>query len=150
MRRPVLGRDAAHGDAAFLAVPGSVEVEIALDLLEERQDLVPAPALGASACPLVVVGGRAAVGHLAVDRRAAAQHARLLVLAQRRAVLLRIVVRHDLGVDLEVGPVEARIEVGRAGVAVGDLLGLLARRRVLACLAQQHLVGALGRQPMAP
>ena len=145
---PVLGRDAAHRDAAVLAVIGPVEVEVALDLLEVGQHLVPAPALGATARPFVVVGRRAAIGHLAVDRRAAAQHARLLVLAQRRAVLLRIVVRHDLGVDLELGPVEARVEIGGAGVAVGDLGRLLARRRVLAGLAEQHLVGAPGRQAM--
>jgi hypothetical protein len=94
------------GIRPVLAVPGPVEVEIALDLLEIGQDVVPAPALGTAGLPFGVVGRRAAVGHLAVDRRAAAQHRGLLVLAQRRPVLVRIVVAHDLGVDLELGPVK--------------------------------------------
>ena len=145
---PVLARNAADRYAALLAVQRSVEVEVALDLLEVGQHVVPAPAGGTSRLPIVIVGGRAAIGHLAVDRRAAAQHAGLLVLAQRRPVLLRIVVTDDLGMDFELGPMEARVEIGRAGIAVGDFRRLLARRRVLACFAQQDLVAAPGREPM--
>src|SRR5215510_7734066 len=64
---PMLDRNAAHGDAAVLAVPFIAEVEVALDLLEIGQDLVPLPALGAARRPFGIVGRRAAVGHLAVD-----------------------------------------------------------------------------------
>jgi hypothetical protein len=145
---PVLPRDAADGDAAVLAVQRAAEIEIALDLLEVGQNVVPAPARGPAAGPFVVVGRSAAVGHLAIDRGAAAEHARLLVLAQRWAILLRVVVAHDLGVDLEVGPVKAGVEIGRARVAVGDFLGFAPRRRVLAGLTKQDLRGAAGGEPM--
>src|ERR1700758_5596162 len=100
MAGPMLRWDPAHGDAPILAVIGSVEVEVALDLLEKRQHIVPAPALSAALNPLLVLSGCPAIGHLTVDGRAAAQHPRLLVLPQRRGVFLRMVVRHDLRVDL--------------------------------------------------
>ena len=116
--------------------------------LKIRQHVVPAPARGAARLPFVVVGRRAAVGHLAVDRGPAAQHARLLVFAQRRAFRLGIVVADDLGRDLEFGPVEARIEIGRARIAVADFGRLVAGRGVLAGLAEQDLVGALGGEPV--
>src|SRR5260221_2000626 len=80
------------------------------------QHVVPAPARGAAGLPFVVVGRRAAVGHLAVDRGPATQHARLLVLAQWRAFLLRVVVANNLGPDPELGPVEARIEISHARI----------------------------------
>jgi hypothetical protein len=90
------------------------------------------------------------LANLAVDRGAAAQHPRLLVFAQRRAfVLPGIVVADDLGRDLEFGPVEARIEIGRAGIAVADFGRLVAGRRVLARLAEQDLVGALAESRWA-
>ena len=142
MPGPVRSRDAPDRDAAILAVERAVEIEVALDLPEIGQHVVPAPARGAAGLPFVVVGRRAAVGQLAVDRGAAAQHARLLVFAQRRAILPRVVVADDLGRDLELGPVEARIEIGRARIAVADFGRLVAGRRVLARLAEQHLVGA--------
>ena len=104
MFRPQIGKDAAHRDAAFVAVPRTVEVHVALDLLEERQHAVPVPPGRAARMPLVVVGRRAAIGELAVDRRTAAQHARLLVRAQLRARLVGPVVRDDLGRDLQCGP----------------------------------------------
>ena len=89
MPGPVLARDAADRDAAVLAVERPVEIEVALDLPEIGQHVVPAPARGAARFPFVVVGRRAAIGQLAVDRGAAAQHARLLVFAQGRAALAR-------------------------------------------------------------
>src|SRR5262245_22272336 len=102
--RPVLGEYAPHGDAALLAVVGSVEVHVALDLLVVGQDVLPTPAARATRQPLLEVGRGAAVGKLAIDGGAAAQDARLLVFAQRRWALLRIVVGDDLGADLEFGP----------------------------------------------
>ena len=69
---PMFARNAAHGNTPLLAVQRSIEIEVALDLLEVGQYVVPAPADGAARLPFVVVGGRAAIGHLAVDRRAAA------------------------------------------------------------------------------
>ena len=146
MARPQLREDAPHGDAPLLAVQGAFEVHVALDLLVEGQHVRPAPAARAARHPLLEVGRRAAVGELAVDGGAAAQDARLLVLAQRRRALLRVVVRDHLGAHLELGPVEARVEVGGAGVAVEHLGRHLAVRGVLAGLEQQHLVRALGGQ----
>src|SRR5258708_11639864 len=104
MPRPVLPRDPADRDPAILAVEWSVEIEVALDLLEKRQHAVPVPAGGAPRFPFLVVGRCAAVGHLAVDRRAAAQHPRLFVFAQGRTRFVRIVMADDLGPDLLIVP----------------------------------------------
>ena len=89
---PHIGEDAADRDAAFLAVPRPVEIHVALDLFEIGQHRVPVPPGCAPRLPFIVIGGRAAVGELAVDRRAAAQYPRLLVFAQWRAVFLRTIV----------------------------------------------------------
>ena len=148
MPRPVLPRDSADRDAAILAMERPVEIKVALDLLEVGQHVLPAPAGGTPRFPFIVVGRCAAVGHLAVDRRAAAQHPRLFVFAQGRTPLVGIVMADDLRRDLEFGPVEARIEIGRARIAVPNLGRLVAGRGVLAGLAQQDLVGALRRQPV--
>ena len=127
---------------------GPVEIEVVLDFPEIGQHVVPAPAGGAARFPLVVIGRRAAVGHLAVDRGAAAQHARLLVFPQGWPGLVGIVVADDLGGDLEFGPVEARIEIRRSRIAVANFGRFVARRRVLAGFAEQDLVGAFGGQAM--
>src|SRR6185312_8315685 len=119
MAGPVFARNTADGDAAVLAVIRPIEIEVALDLAEIRQHVLPGPAGRAPHLPFVVIGRRAAVGELAVDRGAATEHARLLVFAERRA-FLGIVVADDLGRNLELGPVEARVEIGRARIAVAD------------------------------
>ena len=148
MRRPVLLRDPHHRDAAILAVEFVVDVKVALDLAEIGQHAVPVPAVGTARLPFVVVGRRAAIGHLAVDRGAAAEHAGLLVLAQRRPLGLWVVVADDLGVDLQVGPVEARVEIGDARIGIEDLLRHLAGRRVLPGFEQQHAIVAARREPV--
>src|ERR1700680_3744135 len=53
---PVLLRDASDRNAAILAVERPVEIEVALDLLEVGQHVLPAPARGAAGLPFVVVG----------------------------------------------------------------------------------------------
>ena len=145
---PLLLRNAAHRNTAVLAVQRPVEIEVAFDLLEVGQHVVPVPARGAAGLPLLVIGRCAAVGHLAVDRGAAAQHARLLVFAKRRPVRFGIVVADDLGRDLELGPVKARIEIRQPRIAVANLGRLIAGRCVLARFAEQDLVGAPGREPV--
>ena len=145
---PKIGHDAAHRDAARLAVIGPVEIHVALELLEIGQHRVPVPAPRAARFPLVVVARRTPVGELTVDRGAAAEHAGLLVFAQRRPLGIRIVVADRLGGDLELGPMEASVEIGGAGIAVEDLLRHLAVGGVLAGLEQQDLVGAPGREPI--
>ena len=148
MFRPQIGKDAAHRDAALLAVPRTVEVHVALDLLEEGQHVVPVPTGRAARVPLVVVGRRAAIGELPVDRRSAAQHARLFIGAPRRAWRVGPVVRDDLGGDLQLVPGETRIEIGRAGIGIENLLRHLAMRRVLPGFQQQHAIGTARRQPV--
>src|ERR1700738_2215608 len=59
---PVLLRDASDRDAAILAVERPVEIEIALDLLEVGQHVLPAPARGAAGLPFLIVGRRPAMG----------------------------------------------------------------------------------------
>ena len=145
---PQIGEDAANRDAAVLAVPRPVEIHVPFDFFEIGQHGIPVPPCSAARLPLVVIGRGAAVGELAVDRRAAAEHPRLLVFAQWRAVLLRAIVRDHFGVDLELGPVKARVEIGRAGVAVENFRRHLAVRRVLAGFAQQDLVAAFGGEPV--
>src|SRR5271169_476037 len=145
---PVLLGDAPDRDAAVPAVERPVEIKVALDLPEVWQYVRPAPARGAAGLPFVVVGRRPAVGQLAIDRGPAAQHAGLLVLAQRRAILLGVIVADDLGRDLELGPMEARIEICRARIAVANLGWLVSGRRVLTRLAEEDLVSALGGEPV--
>ena len=140
MFRPQIGKDPAHRDAAFVAVPWTVEVHVALDLLEEGQHAVPVPSGRAARMPLVVVGRRAAVGELAVDRRPAAQHARLLIGAQLRPRLIGPVVRNDLRGDLQRRPRIGRVQIRGAGIGIEDRRRHLAVRRVLPSLQQQHLV----------
>src|SRR6202012_4406666 len=53
--RPMLAGNAGDRKVTALAVPLVVDVEIALDLLEIRQNVVPAPALGAAGNPFCVV-----------------------------------------------------------------------------------------------
>jgi hypothetical protein len=57
-------------------------------------------------------------------------------------------VADDLGRDLELGPVEARIEIGQARIAIQNLGRLVAGRCVLSRLAEQDLVGAPGGEPV--
>src|SRR5207342_3780844 len=118
---PVLLRDASDGDAAVPAVQRSVEIKVALDLLEVWQYVRPGPARGAAGLPFVVVGRCPAVGQLAIDRGTAAQDAGLLVLAQRRTILLGVIVADDLGRDLEFGPMEPRIKICRTRITVANL-----------------------------
>ena len=96
---------------------GAVEIEVAFELAEVWKDALPGPAARAARLPFVVILRRAAVGELPIDRRAAAEDARLLIAAQPRPVR-RIVMRDDLGRHREVGPQEIRIEIGRSGKAV--------------------------------
>src|SRR5215831_14156709 len=145
---PVRLRDTAHRNAAVFAVERPIEIEIALDLPEVGQHIIPAPARGTPRLPFVVVGRRAAIGQLAVDRGPASQDARLLVFAKRRALCLRVVVAYDLGGDLELGPVKAWIEISDARIAVQDLRWFVTGRRILSCLAKQDPVGAPGGQPV--
>ena len=144
MLRPQVGEDPAHRDAAFIAVPWTIEVHVALDLLEERQHAVPVPSRRTARMPLVIVGRRTAVGELAVDRGPAAQHARLLIGAQRRPRFTGPVVRDDLGRDLQLRPRVGRIQIRGAGIGIEDRLRHLAVRRVLPRLQQQHLVRRCG------
>ena len=104
MDGPLFLGDAADEDRPFLAVPFVLDVEVGLELPEIREHALPVPSLGATRGPFVVVGRRAAVGHLAVDRGAAAEDAGLLVLSQWRFLGVGIVVRDDLGAHLQVRP----------------------------------------------
>ena len=85
-RRPLLRRRAADGNGAAVAVQLAVEIAVALEFAEIRQDVVPAPARGALFRPAIVVGGHAAQRHHAHDTRAAAHNASLVEGGFRRIV----------------------------------------------------------------
>ena len=95
----------------------------------------------------LVIHPRAAIGHLAIDRRTTAQNPRLFVFAQGRA-FLRIVVGDNLRMHAQFRPMKARVEIGRARVAVADFLRFLTGRRIGPRLTQQHLMAAPRRKPM--
>ena len=90
---------AAHRDRSFLTVPFVVEILVGLQFFEIRQDLVPAPTGRATRFPFVIVGRGAAVGHLTIDGRTAAENARLLVFTQRRFWRVLVVMGNHLGGD---------------------------------------------------
>ena len=69
---PFLGLDATHFDTPILAVEGSVEIKVVLNLLEIRQHRIPIPAGCAARFPFIVIRRRAAIGHLPIDGRTAA------------------------------------------------------------------------------
>ena len=93
--RPQVGEVAPDRDPAFGAVPRTIEVHVTFDFLEVGQHAVPVPAGRAPCRPFVIVGRRAAVGQLAVDRRSATQDTRLFVGMQRRPRGIRIVMRRS-------------------------------------------------------
>src|SRR5215469_8317924 len=132
---------------AAVAVQRSVEVDIAFDLLEVGKDSFPAPAARAALLPLIVIARGPAVGQLTVDRGPASEDTCLLVANEARAWRVRIVVRHRLGGNPQLAPYEARVARGKSRTTVEDSLRDAAVRRVLACFAQQHLIGAPRGEP---
>ena len=142
---PVLDRIAADGDRAVLAVPGAVEVEIALELAEVRQHRLEIPARGAELLPAVIVGRRAAIGAQPVDARSAAEDARLLV--ARAPAACRIVLARAAEQRAEAGPGEVRVEIGAARIARQHVGRRGLGGDVLAGLDQQHAVARVLGQP---
>ena len=100
MAGPVVPRDPADGNRALLTMPLVVDIQIGLQFSEVGQHAVPVPAGRAARLPVVIVGRRAAIGHLAVDRGAAAEDTGLFVFAQRRFRRIAVVVRDDFRRDL--------------------------------------------------
>ena len=130
-------RDALHRDRAEMAVDriAVLVVEIVFELAEERQDAVPVPAPGAFRRPFVIVGRRAPIGADAVDRRAAAENARLLIRSRRSPSLGRA----DAHGDAEARPGPVLVEIGAAGIGRGDDRGDRAWSKVLSRFDQQDL-----------
>ena len=147
MRAPLIAWNPPDRNPTFLAMQRPVAIQIALHLAEIRQHIVPCPAGSATRFPFIVVGWRAAIGELAVDRRPTAQHTRLLIFAQRRQVR-GIVVRYRLRANFQFRPVKARIEIRDARIAVGDLGWDVVFRRILSGFTQQHTVAAARRKPV--
>src|SRR5690606_16360125 len=77
--RPLRARNAVDRNRAVCPVQWAGEIEVPFELAEVRQDAVPAPSVGPERRPFVIVLGRAAIGYLAIDGRAAADQARLLI-----------------------------------------------------------------------
>ena len=92
--------DVGDGHGTALAAPGVGAAHVVLHALEVGQYVLVAPAGGARRFPAVVVAGRAAQEHQAVDRARAAQH-----LAARPAQAPAVEMRLGLGL---VAPVDGR------------------------------------------
>ena len=139
-RRPVVRLGAADRHRAVLAVLLAAEIEIAFELAEERQHVVPAPAGRAQRLPLGVVVGRAAIGDHAHHGRAAAHDAALREAGERRVVLAP-------PVHLQAGP-EIRVVVVGRRIGIEHVGRLLAGRRVRPGFEQQHVAARDRRQPV--
>ena len=142
---PVLLAVALDRHRTGLAVQRLAVVGVALQLLEVRQHVRPRPAMRADRRPFVVVVRRAAVGTDAVDRRPAAQQARLLVEPR----LGRLVGAAVAARGLQRAPQPFLLEVGAARIRRGQHRGDVGRRHVAAGLAQQHARGGVLAQPGA-
>ena len=119
---------------AGLAVQRLAVVGVALQLLEVGQHVRPAPAMRADRRPLVIVVRRAAIGADAVDRRPAAQQARLLVEPR----LGRLVGAAVAARGLQRAPQPFLLEIGAPRIGRGQHRGDIRRRHVAPGLAQQH------------
>jgi len=147
---PVTGEGAMDRDRPLLAVVRAVEIEIALQLAQEGQTVPVGPTLGPQGLPFIVIGGQAADGDLAVDRRAAAHDPRLLVAPrphERRDFRERMV-PDGVHVCLEGGPVVILLEVMRQEGQRIDLIGDVLGRRVDAGLEKRDGDLRVGRQPV--
>ena len=78
---PILGLDAPDFDAPVLAMIRAIEIKVMLDLFEIGQHRVPIPTRRTARFPFIVIGRRAAIGHLPIDGRTATQNPRLFVFA---------------------------------------------------------------------
>ena len=139
-RRPLILRRAPDRHRAVAAVHAAAEVEIVLELLEERQHVVPAPAGGAKLLPFGVVVRRAAERHHPHDRGAAAHDATLRIAGQRR-------IAGEPPVHLQLRPEIGGVVVGRR-IGIEHVGGLAAGRRVAAGFEQQHGMARARREPI--
>ena len=128
---------------AGLAMQRLAVVGVALQLLEVGQHVRPAPAMRADRCPFVVVVWRAAVGADAVDRRSAAQQARLLVEPRLGGLVGAAVATRGL----QRPPQPFLLEVGAPGIRRGQYRGNIGRGHVAPGLAQQHARRGILAQP---
>src|SRR5690606_32447912 len=106
--RPLLGEKSADGHAAFPAMNRAVEVHVALDLPEEGQHILIAPAVGAAALPVVEIRGQSPYGHLSIDTRTASHDLGLLELL---SAIGAAVVRSLSRMDPQVPPVIIGVKI---------------------------------------
>ena len=118
----------------------AAEVLVGLELAEERQHVVPAPAGGAKLLPFGVVVGRAAERHHAHHRGAAAHDAALRIAGERR-------IAGEPPVHLQLRPEIGGVVVGRR-IGIEHVGGLAAGRRVAAGFEQQHGMARARREPV--
>ena len=134
---PFLAPHALHRQRPALAVQcAAAEIGVVLELAEIGQHVAASPSLGAERRPFVVIVGRAAVGGLVVDARAAAHDLALVVEHGRRR--LRIIPPQRLRVGEQLHPFVRGIE-RRLREHLLDVGGHCARRRVRPRLDEQHL-----------
>ena len=122
------------------AVHAAGEVLVGLELAEERQHVVPAPAGRARLLPFGVVVGRAAKRHHAHHRGAAAHDAALRIAGERR-------IAGEPPVHLQLRPEIVGVVVGRR-IGIEHVGGLAAGRRVAAGFEQQHGMARARGEPV--
>ena len=148
---PITGKRAMNWDRSFLAVIRAAEIQVTLKLAQEWQAIRVRPAARAQRLPLVVIRRQAADCDLAVHRRAAAHHPRLLVPARLHQArhLGDAVVADRVHIGLDVGPIVIVLEVVRQERQLIDLVGNVLGRRIRPRFEQGHLAISLGRKAIS-
>jgi hypothetical protein len=131
--RPVLAWNAPDRHRPVDAMRVAADVEIGFEPAEIGQHVVPGPAFGAARRPAVVVAGHAAQRPHAHEAGAAAHHPPLGERTLRGA---------GDAARAEAAPGVAAIGI-RTREGIGDVSRHRARRRILACLDQDHSAGGI-------
>ena len=123
------GRAIDRDRAAVAMIGRGTEIDVGLEPVEVRQDVLPAPATAAQRTPALEIIGHAADGDLAVDGRAAAhrtatpQELRLLPLGAARQ---------------KIGPTIIVVGDRPHGIGNADVFGRLGRAEIASGLEQEH------------
>ena len=133
---PDIRKQAPHPDRTILAMIRPVEIPVRFELLEERQDIIPAPAGGAAINPFIVIQRASPVRHHTVDGRSTAHHTALLIQFVRAGVWQVTGARRDR--DAKLVPDKAQVVIGYTRKSVLQLFRQIIGRVISTGLNQQN------------